>query len=61
MATLVTRQAVSQSASRIKSAVNVREVLHRLGIAIRWHGDVMRGRPAVDPRHVGIDAGEHGR
>ena len=53
MATLVTRQAVSQSASRIIGGERA-EVLHRLGIAIRRHGDVVRGRAAVDPATSGL-------
>ena len=54
MATLVTPQAVSQSASRRRSRVNVVKLSHRAGIPIGWHGDVVLRGATVHPGGLGL-------
>ena len=55
-ATLVTRQASSQSARRCRLAVNVSKDCTRRRVPIGRHGDEMGRRAAVNPRRIGIDA-----
>jgi hypothetical protein len=60
MATLVIRHATSQSAKRIKSAVNVENDRTGSGIAVGRHGNVMLSRTAINASGVRVDTFHQG-